>query len=146
MAEAVFLHMVESAGLSEQIEVDSAGTGDWHIGNAPHAGTLEILRQNGVPVNSRARQIQVSDLDEFDYLIVMDSQNLRDVQKLATGRAHVARLLDYGPKSEFCDVPDPYFSGDFAQTFDLVRRGCGFLLQQICVQNGLDTSNQKYDT
>lgn len=143
MAEAVFLQMVENAGWSDQIEVDSAGTGDWHIGSAPHDGTLEILRQNGVPVSSRARQIRASDLDEFNYLIVMDSQNLRDVQRLATGRAHLARLLDFVPQSESKDVPDPYFSGDFAQTFDLVRRGCQLLLQQICEQNALKTRAEK---
>ena len=131
MAEAVFLHQVRAAGLSLQIEVDSAGTGDWHIGDRPHDGTLEILKINGIPEGSRARQIRVSDLDAFDYLIVMDDSNRENVAKLGQSSAQVHRLLDFVPESAGKEVPDPYFTGDFAGVYALVERGCAALLTDL---------------
>ena len=77
MAESVFYDMVKKASLENEIEVDSAGTGDWHIGSRPHKGTLEILRTNGIAEGSRARQIRIDDLSAFDYIVVMDNQNLK---------------------------------------------------------------------
>ena len=94
MAEAVFSHLVKEAGLEHLIEADSAGTGDWHIGQRPHEGTLAVLARNGIAEGSRARQINVGDLDAFDYLVVMDDSNLANVSILGTTRAHVTRLLD----------------------------------------------------
>lgn len=131
MAESVFLHLVREAGLESEIEVDSAGTGDWHIGNRPHNGTLQILKTNGIPEGSRARQIRLSDLDEFDYLVVMDNSNLANVQALGTGRAQVVRLLDFVPEFEDKEVPDPYFTGDFESVYAMIRRACEMLLKHI---------------
>ncbi|HEX8465862.1 MAG TPA: low molecular weight protein-tyrosine-phosphatase [Abditibacterium sp.] len=131
MAESVFLHQVRAAGLQDQIEVDSAGTGDWHLGSRPHAGTLEVLKRNGIAEGSRARQIRLDDLSDFDYLIVMDDSNFANVRRLGTGRAHVARLLDYLPAVADKNVPDPYFTGDFDFVYDLVQRGCAALLAEI---------------
>ena len=137
MAESVFLHQVRAAGLESQIEVDSAGTGDWHIGDRPHQGTLEILKVNGIAEGSRARQIRLSDLSEFDYLIVMDNSNRENVAKLGESAAHVHRLLDFVPEIEAKEVPDPYFTGDFAGVYALVERGCAALLLQIRAQHQL---------
>lgn len=137
MAESVFLHQVRAAGLESEIEVDSAGTGDWHIGNRPHQGTLEVLRVNGIPEGSRARQIRLADLDAFDYLVVMDNSNLTNVQKMGPGRATILRLLDLVPESDAKEVPDPYFTGDFAGTFDLVSRGSAALLSQVRERHAL---------
>ena len=135
MAEAVFLHQVRAAGLENHIEVDSAGTGDWHIGDRPHHGTLEILKTNGIPEGSRARQIQVEDLSGFDYLIVMDNSNRENVAKLGKTAASVHRLLDFVPESALKEVPDPYFTGDFQGVYALVERGCAALLAQIRAQH-----------
>lgn len=137
MAEAVMVHLVKENGLETQIEIDSAGTGDWHIGNAPHRGTLQILQTYDIEHPMRARQIQVSDLDTFDYLIVMDDKNERDVRALATGRAHIARLLDYAPAVEDKNVPDPYFTGDFDAVYELVRGACENLLSEIRRERGI---------
>ena len=131
MAEAVFLHQVRAAGLSLQIEVDSAGTGDWHIGDRPHEGTLAILKVNGVPEGSRARQIRASDLSEFDHVIVMDNSNRENVAKLGVDSQNVHRLLDFVPESAGKEVPDPYFTGDFAGVYALVERGCAALLTDL---------------
>ncbi len=133
MAEAVFISQVRAAGLSSQIEVDSAGTGDWHIGDRPHDGTLEVLRQNGIPEGSNARQIRVSDLSAFDYLIVMDNSNRENVAKLGKSAASVHRLLDFLPELGESEkqVPDPYFSGDFTGVYALVERGCAAFLAHL---------------
>lgn len=131
MAEAVFLHQVRGANLQGHIEVDSAGTGDWHIGDRPHSGTLEILKVNGIPEGSRARQVRVEDLGEFDYLIVMDNSNRENIAKLGKSAASVHRLLDFVPEIADKEVPDPYFTGDFEGVYALVQRGCAALLAHI---------------
>lgn len=137
MAEAVLVYRVREAGLQNQIEVDSAGTGDWHIGDAPHKGTLQILKTKGIEHPMQARQIIASDGDEFDYLLVMDDQNERDVRAVAAGRARIARLLDYLPDAQNKNVPDPYFTGDFDAVYQMVSAACDNLLAQICEQHGL---------
>ena len=133
MAEAVFLKMVREAGLADKIEVDSAGTGDWHAGQAPHRGTLEVLKRNGVAVDSRARQIRLEDLSAFDFVVTMDERNTRDVLELSkeAPRAHVVRLLDFVTGSDNKNVPDPYFSGDFSGVYALITAGCKHLLEYI---------------
>jgi len=137
MAEAILVHRVREAGLQNQIEVDSAGAGDWHIGHAPHAGTLQILKTNGIEHPMTARQVRVEDLDEFDYLLVMDDKNERDVRAVAAGRAHIARLLDYLPDVQNKNVPDPYFTGDFDAVYQMVSAACDNLLAQIREEYGL---------
>ncbi len=131
MAEAILVHRVRELNLASQIEIDSAGTGDWHIGDAPHEGTLGILKTNGIEHPMKARQIIASDLDEFDYLIVMDDKNERDVRAMPTGRAHIARLLDYLPAAKDKNVPDPYFTGDFDAVYQMVSAACDNLLAEV---------------
>ena len=141
MAEAVFRRLVLEEGLADQIEIDSAGTGSWHIGNPPHRGTQAILRQHGVSFDGqRARQIQPADLSHYDYLIVMDSSNLADVQRMVsqygTGENSpvLVRLLDYTDPAiagREQDVPDPYFTDNFDYVYELVTSGCQGLLEEI---------------
>ena len=137
MAEAILVHRVRALDLEDQVEIDSAGTGDWHIGDPPHAGTLQILKTNGIEHPMRARQIVAEDLSEFDYLIVMDDKNERDVRALATGRAHIARLLDYLPAMENKNVPDPYFTGDFDAVYQMLDAACENLLAQVRRERGI---------
>ena len=141
MAEAIFRKLVQDAGLAARFEIDSAGTGNWHVGSPPHHGTQAILRKNGVSFDGqRARQIQPVDLGHYDYLIVMDSSNLDDVQALV--RRHgtggqtpvIARLLDYADPSiagRERNVPDPYYTGNSDYVFELVTSGCQGLLKEI---------------
>lgn len=134
MAEAVFREMVKREGLSELIHVDSAGTGDWHIGQPPHTGTKEILERNNITVNGlKARQIKSDDLEKFQYIIAMDSENKRNIEKLqaAFPKANVEVLLDFVPHIENKNVPDPYFTGNFQEVYDLVKEGCENLLMHI---------------
>ena len=135
MAEAVFQHKVRTAGLEEEIESDSAGTGDWHIGQPPHPGTQEILAQYEIAYTHRGRRITAGDLSAFDYVLTMDSQNLRDVRAMGRGTAVVRPFLDYAPKSRIREVPDPYLTGGFAAVYALVDEAADGLLAAIRVEH-----------
>jgi len=131
MAEAVFMHLVDEAGLADRFEIDSAGTGDWHIGKTAHEGTLGILQQKQIPYDGRARQISAADLDYYDYIITMDDSNFEDVMAIGEGRAEVRSLLSFAPLQKLTEVPDPYYHGGFDKVFDLVHESCVGLLEHI---------------
>jgi len=140
MAEAVFRDMVHEAGLEAEIQVDSAGTSDWHIGEAPHKGTLEILNKYKISSEGmHCRQYVKEDLDASDYIIAMDASNVENMEKIqeAVDSPKVFKLLDLVPEVENKDVPDPYFTGDFEETYDLVTRGCKALLSRIKEEQSL---------
>lgn len=132
MAEGVFRKMIHDEQLEDRIEVDSAGTSDWHVGKVPHEGTLAKLAEFQVPANGMSgRQLTVKDAEEFDYIIGMDAENIRNIQDVFKDYNHqqVIRFLDL--TSHRKDVPDPYFTGDFQETYDLVLEGCQALLELI---------------
>lgn len=138
MAEAVFINLVAKAGLQDQIEVDSAGTGDWFIGAPAHEETRAILRENQIEFTGCGRQIALSDFAAFDYIITMDNQNLANVRRLESqaqnAKAHVAPLLEYSPQAKansIVEVPDPYLVGGFDIVYRLVDSGCKGLLAAI---------------
>lgn len=134
MAEAMFRHAVKREGLEEKIQVDSAGTGDWHVGQPPHQGTLKILEEYSISSEGlRARQIQEKDLDEFEYIIAMDSDNKRNIEMLKTvyPKAKIEVLLDFVPDVKVKNVPDPYYTGNFLEVFSLIEKGCKNLLEHI---------------
>ncbi|PTX55296.1 protein-tyrosine phosphatase [Melghirimyces profundicolus] len=133
MAEAVLRHQLREEGLDDRVRVDSAGTGGWHAGEPPHHGTRSLLAERGISDKGiRARQIEKKDLSEFDYIIVMDESNYRDVNRLAeeTG-ARVHRLVDFIPESRYKEVPDPYYTGDFEETYSLVESGCRGIIRML---------------
>lgn len=149
MAEAVFQDMVNKAGLSDQFSVDSAGTGGWHEGESAHRGTLEILKKNKIPYDGRARQIKPSDFNIFDYILVMDRENLSGVMRFMnqreaaskantfmrdTKKPEITLFLSYANRAGTVnerEVPDPYYDGNFTEVYDLVTRGCEALLAHI---------------
>ncbi|BDI29152.1 acid phosphatase [Capsulimonas corticalis] len=137
MAEAVFAHKIHEAGLSAEIEADSAGTGDWHAGEPAHSGTRRILAKNAVSYNGRARQITRRDLDTFDYIVTMDDQNLSDVKRIGPGRAEVVPFLRFAPQVGVTEVPDPYYTGNFEETYALVTAASDGLLAHIREEHGL---------
>lgn len=137
MAEGVFAHLVKQAGLSHMIEVDSCGTGSWHIGESPHRGTQRMLAQAGIDYRHHARQLSHADLQEADYLIAMDSENLRAIQRFGRTDAKVGLLLDYAKGVEASDVPDPYYTDRFEEVYELVEAGCRGLLEHIRRTEGL---------
>ena len=137
MAEAVFRHKVTLAGLQDKIEADSAGTGDWHVGERPHPGTRRILADNGVEYDHCARQLTARDLDTFDYVITMDEANRRGVERLGKGRARVVGLLSHAPRTGVAEVPDPYYTGDFDEVYGLVSEAAEALFASIRREHGL---------
>ncbi|GAA4702261.1 low molecular weight protein-tyrosine-phosphatase [Brevibacillus fulvus] len=137
MAEAVFRQMVQAAGLSEQIRVDSAGLGDWHAGEPPHHGTKKVLRDRGIRHDDlRARQIERGDFETFTYILCMDDQNLAGLKKLAPEANHICKLLDFAPELDEREVEDPYYTGRFEHVYQLIEQGCRGLLQKICQDHG----------
>ncbi|WP_127583882.1 low molecular weight protein-tyrosine-phosphatase [Paenibacillus koleovorans] len=136
MAEAVFRRMVQEAGHIDRIEVDSAGTGDWHVGEPPHRGTRELLRKRGIDHEGMlARQVKRSDFADFHYIVAMDSTNRDDLQKLAreneAEKEKVVLILDFLPNEKRKDVPDPYFTGNFEEVYRLLDGSCRRLLEHI---------------
>lgn len=133
MAEAVFRDLVKSKGLEGKIIVDSAGTGNWHVGDPPHEGTRKILHTYNIDAEGlTARQIIERDLDEFDYVIAMDEDNKKNIEKIKKQtHAKVARLMDFVEGANVKNVPDPYFTGNFTEVYELVQDGCEHLLQYI---------------
>ncbi|MGM0522804.1 MAG: low molecular weight protein-tyrosine-phosphatase [Bacillota bacterium] len=133
MAEAYFRDLVEKKGLADQFEIDSAGMGNWHEGKPPYIGTRDKLDQVGISYDGMtARQIKSSDLDDFDYIITMDNQNHRDVMALRQ-EAPTAKVFNYMDvvDNDLEEVPDPYHTGKFDETFELIELGAEKLLTQI---------------
>ncbi|MNO47116.1 Low molecular weight protein-tyrosine-phosphatase YfkJ [compost metagenome] len=137
MAEAVFRDLAKREGLEEQFVIDSAGTGDWHTGNPPHQGTRQILDQNGISYEGlRARQVADRDFAEFDYIVAMDVKNEQDLNRLAQQKsAKIIKLLDLVPDSQIKEVPDPYYTGNFDEVYDMVVTGSKALLEYIRAQS-----------
>ena len=137
MAEAVFQHLVREEGLEGRIESDSAGTGHWHLGEPPHRGTRGVLQRKGITYEGVSRLITPSDLKSFDYVVVMDEMNLRDVRRLGDLRGKLLRLADFAPVSGLQEVPDPYYDGRFELVYDMVEEGARNLLAEIRREHGL---------
>ncbi len=132
MAEAVFRHQVEQAGASARFTINSAGTGEWHVGELPHRGTRDALQRHGISPNGLvAKHVTQAMLDRADYVVAMDAENMSDLRSWRIDRTKLSRLLDYAPEAETRDVPDPYYDGRFELVYQLVNQGAQGLLQHI---------------
>jgi protein-tyrosine phosphatase len=136
LAENVFRHLVEEAGLEGAFDVDSAGTGSWHVGQPPDSRAASVARARGIELRGRARQVTHDDLVAFDYVIAMDRDNLEELEHMARGGHATARiqlLRAYDPRPDGDEVPDPYYGGasGFEDVFDIVSRSCRTLLASI---------------
>lgn len=137
MAEAVMRHVVEEAGLADRIEVDSAGTGDWHIGKTPHEGTRGLLDDKAISyAGMHARQVKPNDQVDFNYIICMDDQNFSDVKtvfasEIAGEQGKLLKFMSLVSDAAVTEVPDPYYTGNFEYVYELIDAGCRTLLAQI---------------
>ncbi|MGN0740314.1 MAG: low molecular weight protein-tyrosine-phosphatase [Treponema sp.] len=132
MAEFVFKSLVKNAGRENEFLIDSAATSTEEIGNGMHYGTRTKLRQMKIPFTEhRARQITVDDYEDWDFLICMDRNNLRNMQRiLGSDDAHKFHLLlEYAGENR--DIADPWYTGNFDETYDDIVKGCTALLRQI---------------
>ncbi len=135
-AHAVFQQMVDERGLGSTILVDSAGTGDWHIGRPPDPRASAAAQQRGVDMSAlRARQFQPADFHNFDYILAMDEDNLRDIlaQAPESHSARVGLFLDYASHFDEREVPDPYYGGDegFEHVLNLIEDAAKGLLDEL---------------
>jgi protein-tyrosine phosphatase len=138
-AEGVMRTLVDREGLQDAIELDSAGTGAWHVGSPPDARATAAARARGIALEGSARRVRPEDFLDFDLLVAMDGENLRELRRLAPGEAErekVRLLREFDPAnagSADLDVPDPYYgaTGGFEQVFDLVSAACAGLLDEI---------------
>lgn len=133
MCESVFTHIVRREGIENKFEIDSAATSREEIGNGPHYGTRNKLNQVGIPViPHRARQLTRDDYLYYDYLIGMDTANIRNMTRIAGGsdsRNKIYKLLTFAGKGD--DVADPWYTGDFDATYRDVSEGCEALLSYL---------------
>ena len=132
MAESVFTHMVKQRHIESQFEIGSAATSREEIGNAPHYGTVDKLRRVGIPVvPHRAVQMTAADYERYDYLIGMDSANIRNMQRIAGGdpEGKIFRLLSFAGKER--DIADPWYTGNFDETYQDIVEGLEGLLQYL---------------
>ena len=127
---------MKEAGLTDRFEIDSAGTGAWHVGESPDARAAMVASRHGVELGSRARQITQEDLHRFDYVIAMDRENLHNIERLAEPNgsgAKIQLLREYDDGSEGDEVPDPYYGGasGFETVYEMVHRSCQNLLDRL---------------
>lgn len=134
-AEGVFRQRLEQAGLAEVVTVDSAGTGDWHIGKAPDARSSQAALRRGYDLSClRARQVVAADFDRFDLILAMDQANLARLQALRPhGRGAELDLFLRRYQLALDEVPDPYYGGvdGFEQVLDLIERASDGLLAEV---------------
>jgi len=131
MAHGILRELINNGEI--EAAVDSAGTGDWHIGESPDSRAAAVASDNGIDISDlRARQLQEDDFSEFDWIIVMDDKNYEDARKLAPSgtRAQLVRLTDYHPDPAINRVPDPYLEGGFDKVFDIIRTSIDRWLQK----------------
>ena len=139
-ADGIMRHLVAQAGLARAIEVDSAGTGGWHEGEAADSRAQAVARERGYELTSRARKFTSADFARFDFILAMDGNNVRDLLALAPSdvdalKINLFRAYDpegVGPDGP-ADVPDPYYGGPrgFDEVFDICERTCATLLEHI---------------
>jgi protein-tyrosine phosphatase len=128
--------MIDEAGLSARVTLDSAGTGDWHVGERADPRSRDAATERGIDITHRARQLVAADLDRFDLLVAMDRDNLSAIQRLRGDRSQpevrLLRSFDAGAPAGAA-VPDPYAGGPdgFAHVLDLCEAACRGLLAHV---------------
>lgn len=135
MAEGVLRHLAQARGI--ELEVDSAGTADYHVGDPPDKRARAAMQRNGMDIEAlRGRQVGPRDFNRFDLLLAMDKNNERDLLRMASGsaeRGKVKLMMSFANGAITSEVPDPYYGPDsgFDETFDLLNNACNGLLDAI---------------
>ena len=132
-------HLLREQGLEDEITIDSAGTGGWHVGNPPDERATDAARRRGIALEGSARKVRPSDFEDYDLLLAADRENLAELRALAPddeARAKVRLLREFDPASSGAadlDVPDPYYGGPrgFEEVLDLVEAACRGLLEEV---------------
>ena len=140
LGEGICKHQVEKRSLSGVIEVDSCGTGAWHVGEPPHVESQKIAKKNGIDISSqRARKLKAKDSTLFTHFIAMDQSNKSDMENVLKGDLRIHCLREFDTDGSSLDVPDPYFGGPegFIEVFDIIDRSVEKLLDSVCEEYSL---------
>ena len=132
MCESVMTHLVNQKNLSPQIQIQSAATHNDEIGNPPHYGTARKLKQENIPlIPHRAVRMTKADYDKYDYLIGMDKENIRNMTRITNGdpKGKIYKLLSFAGSGR--DIADPWYTGNFDETYADVMEGCTALLDYL---------------
>ena len=136
MAEGILADMASRANLDWQ--VDSAGTGSWHIGEQPDRRAIATCAKQGLDISGqRARQIKLNDLDAFDLILTMDSHNHMDVMRMARNDSHLQkiRMIMSYDDSLRDNVPDPYYDGSFEEVYEILVQVCNRIIESYTSEN-----------
>jgi len=136
MAEGVFRRVAAEQGVLDRFEVDSAGLGNWHVGQAPDNRAQEAAGNRGIDISGQsARQVTLKDFASFDLLLAMDSSNHDQLTQIAprAARCKIRRFLDFAPHTATKDVPDPFYGGSegFDHALDLIEAAARGLLADL---------------
>lgn len=136
LAEGIFRALVDERGLTDRFEIDSAGTGGWHVGEPADSRATMVAKRYGVTLESRARQVTAQDLTRFDYVIAMDRDNLSVLERMlessgADTELHLLREFD--AEGDGDEVPDPYYGGarGFENVYEMIERSSAALLEHV---------------
>jgi protein-tyrosine phosphatase len=135
LAEGILRHKIEQKGLLWS--VDSAGTGDYHVGSMPDNRSIAVAKKHNIDIrDQQARQFRTRDFSDFDLILVMDASNFRNVVNLARNDADVNKvemIMNLASPGQNIEVPDPYWSNDgFEQVFSMLDNACESLLEKYC--------------
>ena len=135
-------HLVDQEGMSDRIKVDSAGTGDWHVGDPPDRRARAVGAARGIPLSGAAQQFTADDFARYDHVLAMDRSNRDDLLRMAPGPADKAKVrllrsFDASAPPD-ADVPDPYYGGarGFEEVFEICERACRGLLEHLRQAHG----------
>ena len=137
LAEGVFKHLAGQAGRAAEFHVESAGTGGWHVGEAPDLRSQRVALAHGIRLESHAQQFRAQDFARFDRVLALDGEIASDLRHLApsaAARAKIHLLREYDAEADGNhDVPDPYYGGpdEFERVYAMVERGCAGLLKEL---------------
>ena len=144
LAQGVFENALRREGLEDEVFVDSAGTGSWHVGHPPDERAQRSAGLRGLDLSTqRARRVTLDDCHDFNYILTMDEENYRAVAALCRGGSAVVRpFLDYTPEHAETEVPDPFYRGPegFEHVLDLVEEASEGLLEEIKKKHLVDRS------
>ena len=141
MAEAIFIEQARAAGVLDRLEVDSCGTGAWHVGGGADPRTISACRRRGTPVRHIARQVEVADFARYDLIVAMDHANVRNLLALGCPESKLRLMRGFDPEHSAAAgeltalpiVPDPYHDGDdeFDRVYELLVPACKGLLEAM---------------
>ena len=137
-AEAIFLKLLNSQGLQDDFLVDSAGTGSWHVGKDADSRMRLAAKQRGIMITSKARQIDINDFINFNYILAMDNSNFENIMKIKNRESQsnfskVIKIQEFSSSFSEKEVPDPYFGGEegFNYVLDILEDSVNGFLQSV---------------